>query len=141
MSNTLKESWYIVKFYETTRIFFNKYQETLVQDYKKEMDRRAPEHQMDFEEYCLVVVLFMFKENPRRRAIDKLFKAEAQELLIYYQQNSHAIKRRWDKTCDKTLFEWVLTSYDRHKADKRGPVTLHDYLNDAINKYEKLKTK
>ena len=128
-SNTLKESWSIVKFYETTRIFFNRHQETLVQDYKNEMERRTKEHQMDFEEYCLVVVLFMFKENPRKRAEDKLFQAEAQDLLLYYQNNKHSIKRRWDKTCDKTLFEWVLTSYDRHKAESKAPLSLSSFLN------------
>ena len=128
-SNTLKESWSIVKFYETTRIFFNQHQETLVQDYKNEMKRRVKEHRMDFEEYCLVVVLFMFKENPRKRAEDKLFQAEAQDLVIYYQNNKHSIKKTWNKTCDKTLFEWVLTSYDRHKANSKAPLSLSSFLN------------
>jgi hypothetical protein len=127
MNKTLKDSLSIVKFYETTRTFFNKHYNQFADDYEQEMVRRAPEHRMDFEEYCLVVVLFMFKENnPRKMPHDKLFLVEAENLLLYYQQNHKAIKKSWDKDCDNTLFEWVLTSYDRHKADSRGSISLSD---------------
>jgi hypothetical protein len=125
-TKTLKDSLSIVKFYETTRIFFNQHHNQLSDDYEIEMVRRAPEHRMDFEEYCLVVLHLMFKNEPSKRAETKLFLDESSNLIVYYQQNSHAIKRRWDKDCDKTLFEWVLTSYDRHKADSRGPISLSD---------------
>jgi hypothetical protein len=141
MTKKLKDSLSIVKFYETTRIFFNQHHNQLADDYEQEMVRRAPEHRMDFEEYCFVVLHLMFKNEKKKRAETKLFLSESTDLLLYYQQNSHAIKRRWDKDCDKTLFEWVLTSYDRHKADSRGPIMLSDFVNDAIAKYEKLKSK
>jgi hypothetical protein len=126
MTKTLKDSLSIVKFYETTRVFFNKHHNQLADDYEQEMVRRAPEHRMDFEEYCLAVVYFMFKNEPSKRAEQKLFLAEAEDLLLYYQQNHKAIKKSWDKDCDNTLFEWVLTSYDRHKADSRGSISLSD---------------
>jgi hypothetical protein len=125
-TKTLKQSLELVKFYETTRIFFNQHQNQLADDYEQEMVRRAPEHRMDFEEYCLVVLYFMFKNEPSKRAETKLFLDESSNLIVYYQQNRHALKRRWDKDCDKTLFEWVLTSYDRFKADSRGPISLSD---------------
>lgn len=128
-SNTLKESWDIVKFYETTRIFFNQHVNQLADDYEMEMSRRSKEHQMDFEEYCLVVVLFMFNSKPRKNKTDKLFESEAKDLVLYYQNNSNTIKKTWDKKFDKTLFEWVLTSYDRHKAESRPPLSLSSFLN------------
>lgn len=130
-SNTLKESWEIVKFYETTRMFFNQHLNQLADDYEMEMSRRSKEHQMDFEEYCLVVVLLFFGNKPQSKK-DKLFENEAKDLVLYYQNNHSSIKKSWDKKFDKTLFEWVLTSYDRHKAESRPPLSLSSFLN--INK-------
>jgi hypothetical protein len=128
-SNTLKDSWNIVKFYETTRIFFNQHLNQLMDDYENEMVRRSPEHQMDFEEYCLVVVLFMFSSKPRKTKTDKLFESEAKDLVLYYQNNYKTIKKTWNREVDNFLFEWVLTSYDRHKADSRPPLSLSSFLN------------
>lgn len=125
-TKTLKQSLELVKFYETTRIFFNRHHNQLADDYEIEMVRRAPEHRMDFEEYCLAVVYFMFKNEPKKTTKSKLFLSESEDLLLYYQQNHKALKKSWDKQCDNTLFEWVLTSYDRYKADSWGPIRLSD---------------
>jgi hypothetical protein len=121
---TLKQSWSIVKFYETSREFFNTHQNQLADDYEIEMVRRTEEHRMDFEEYCLVVLHLMMKTKPRKNADDKLFEAESADLLSYYQNNDKTIKKTYDKDYSKNLFEWVLTSYDRYKADSRGPIFL-----------------
>jgi hypothetical protein len=124
MKSKLEKSWELVKFYETTRIWFKNHQKQLKKDYKEEMITRAPEHRMDFEEYCLVVLYLIFKENPKKRKEDGLFKTECEDLILYYQNNHEVLKTSWDKKSDKILFEWVLTSYDRHKADSRGTLSL-----------------
>jgi hypothetical protein len=126
---TLKQSWSIVKFYETSRGFFNTHQNQLADDYELEMVRRAEEHRMDFEEYCLVVLHLMMKNKPRKNADDKLFEAESADLLSYYQNNDKSLKKTWNKDCDSTLFGWVLTSYDRFKADNRGSLSLSSLFN------------
>jgi hypothetical protein len=114
---TLKDSEKIVKFYEASRVFYNDHVNQLSDDYELEMVRRPKEHQMDFEEYCLVVFHLMFKENPDKRVEDPLFQQESYNLMVYYQQNHKYLKSSWDKSIDNNLFEWVLTSYDRFKAD------------------------
>ena len=48
---------------------------------------------------------------------DPLFQKESNDLITYYQQNHKRLKSSWDKSIDDNLFEWVLTSYDRFKAD------------------------
>ena len=121
---TLKQSWSIVKFYETSREFFNTHQNQLADDYEIEMVRRTEEHRMDFEEYCLVVLHFMMKNKLNKAANDKLFEAESADLLSYYQNNNKTINKTWDRDCDSTLFGWILTSYDRFKADNREPLSL-----------------
>ena len=117
MNKTLKDSEKLIKFYEASRVFYNKHVNQLSDDYEVEMVRRPKEHQMDFEEYCLVVLHLMFKENPDKRVEDPLFEKESGELITYYQQNHKRLKSSWDKNIDDNLFEWVLTSYDRFKAD------------------------
>ena len=117
MKKTLKDSEKLIKFYETSRVFYNQHVNQLSDDYEVEMTRRTKEHQMDFEEYCLVVLHLMFKENPHKRAEDPLFQKESYDLMVYYQQNHKYLKSSWDKSIDDNLFEWVLTSYDRFKAD------------------------
>jgi len=124
MKSKLEQSWELVKFYETTRIFFNKHKKQLIKDYHEEMIKRTPEHQMDFEEYCLVVLYLMFQDVSVKRNQDGLFKSECEDLILYYQNNHQVLKSSWNKKSDKTLFEWVLTSYDIHKADSRGPLSL-----------------
>ena len=114
---TLKDSEKIVKFYEASRVFYNDHVNQLSDDYEVEMVRRPKEHQMDFEEYCLAVFHLMFKENPDKRVEDPLFQQESYNLMVYYQQNHKYLKSSWDKSIDNNLFEWVLTSYDRFKAD------------------------
>lgn len=123
-NKTLKESQQIMAFYESTRLFYRKYEEQMMEDYKQEMERRADEHKMDFEEYCLAVLYLMFSEDRNKRKETPLFLNESKELMVYYQQNSKKIKRSWDKSCDDNLFEWVLTSYDRHKANQKGTISL-----------------
>ena len=117
MKKTLKESQKLVKFYEASRVFYNDHVNQLSEDYELEMVRRPKEHQMDFEEYCLAVFHLMFKENPDKRVEDPLFQKESYDLMVYYQQNHKYLKSSWDKSIDNNLFEWVLTSYDRFKAD------------------------
>lgn len=117
MKKTLKDSEKLIKFYEASRVFYNDHVNQLSDDYEMEMVRRPKEHQMDFEEYCLVVLHLMFKENPHKRVEDPLFQKESNDLITYYQQNHKRLKSSWDKSIDNNLFEWVLTSYDRHKAD------------------------
>lgn len=117
MKKTLKDSQKLVKFYEASRVFYNDHVNQLSDDYEVEMVRRPKEHQMDFEEYCLVVLHLMFKENPHKRVEDPLFQKESNDLITYYQQNHKRLKSSWDKSIDDNLFEWVLTSYDRFKAD------------------------
>jgi hypothetical protein len=84
---------------------------------------------MDFEEYCLVVLHLMMKNKPRKNADDKLFEVESADLLSYYQNNDKSLKKTWNKDCDSTLFGWVLTSYDRFKADNRGSLSLSTIFN------------
>jgi len=117
MKKTLKDSEKLIKFYEASRVFYNDHVNQLSDDYEVEMVRRPKEHQMDFEEYCLVVLHLMFKENPHKRVEDPLFQKESNDLITYYQQNHKRLKSSWDKSIDDNLFEWVLTSYDRFKAD------------------------
>jgi hypothetical protein len=117
MKKTLKESQKLVKFYEASRVFFNEHVNQLFEDYEVEMVRRPKEHQMDFEEYCLAVLHLMFRDNPNKRVTDPLFQRESLNLITYYQQNKKSLKSSWDKSIDDNLFEWVLTSYDRFKAD------------------------
>lgn len=129
---TLKDSEKLIKFYESSRVFYNKHVNQLSDDYEVEMVRRPKEHQMDFEEYCLVVLHLMFKENPHKRVEDPLFEKESKDLIVYYQNNHKTIKqtwatfKTWDMNCDQTLFEWVLTSYDRFKADEKSGISLSD---------------
>ena len=117
MKKTLKDSEKLIKFYEASRVFYNDHVNQLSDDYEVEMVRRPKEHQMDFEEYCLVVLHLMFKENPNKRVEDPLFQKESNDLITFYQQNHKRLKSSWDKSIDDNLFEWVLTSYDRFKAD------------------------
>ena len=117
MKKTLKDSEKIVKFYEASRVFYNDHVNQLSDDYEVEMVRRPKEHQMDFEEYCLVVLHMLFKHNHDKRVEDPLFQKESGDLITYYQQNHKRLKSSWDKNIDDNLFEWVLTSYDRFKAD------------------------
>ena len=114
---TLKDSEKLIKFYEASRVFYNDHVNQLSDDYEVEMVRRTKEHQMDFEEYCLVVLYFMFMNNPDKRLEDPLFRKESYDLMVFYQQNKKSLKSSWDKNIDDNLFEWVLTSYDRFKAD------------------------
>ena len=129
MKTKLEKSWNIVKFYETTRQWYRQHELELSLNWGKEMEQRSKVHQMDQPEYCLVVLYLMFKENPKKRKEDDLFENESKNLLTYYQNNSKTIKKTWDKKCDMTLFEWTLTSYDRHKADMRGPLSLSTIFN------------
>ena len=117
MKKTLKDSEKLIKFYEASRVFYNDHVNQLSDDYEVEMVRRPKEHQMDFEEYCLVVLYFMFMNNPDKRLEDPLFRKESYDLMVFYQQNKKSLKSSWDKNIDDNLFEWVLTSYDRFKAD------------------------
>ena len=117
MKKTLKDSEKLIKFYEASRVFYNDHVNQLSDDYEVEMVRRPKEHQMDFEEYCLVVLYFMFMNNPDKRLEDPLFRKESYDLMVFYQQNKKSLKSSWDKSIDDNLFEWVLTSYDRFKAD------------------------
>ena len=130
---TLKQSWSIVKFYETSREFYSLHENQLADDYEVEMVRRTEEHRMDFEEYCLVVLHLMMKTKPRKRAEDKLFETESADLLSYYQNNCKSLKETYNKDCDATLFGWVLTSYDRHKADNRESLSLSTNLKKTKN--------
>ena len=130
MNKTLKDSEKLIKFYEASRVFYNKHVNQLSDDYEVEMVRRPKEHQMDFEEYCLVVLHLMFKENPDKRVEDPLFEKESGELITYYQQNHKRLKSSWDKNIDDNLFEWVLTSYDRFKADKKSGISLSDIFKN-----------
>jgi hypothetical protein len=114
---TLEDSEKIVKFYEASRTFYKEYVNQLSDDYEVEMVRRPKEHQMDFEEYCLVVLHMLFKHNHDKRVEDPLFQEESRNLITYYQQNHKYLRKSWDKSIDDNLFEWVLTSYDRFKAD------------------------
>lgn len=114
---TLKDSEKLIKFYEASRVFYNDQVNQLSEDYKVEMVRRTKEHQMDFEEYCLVVLYFMFTQNPDKRLEDPLFRKESYDLMVFYQENKKSLKSSWDKSIDDNLFEWILTSYDRFKAD------------------------
>lgn len=129
-TKTLDDSMKIVKFYETSRIFFNQHRSQLMDDYELEMVRRSKEHRMDFEEYCLSVLFLMFRDNPHVRTEDKLFENESHDLLLYYQLNKKSLKKTWDKNCDDTLFEWTLTSYDRYKADNRSGILLSDIFKN-----------
>lgn len=120
MKKTLEDSEKLIKFYEASRVFYNDHVNQLSDDYEVEMVRRPKEHQMDFEEYCLVVLHLMFQENadkPDKRVEDPLFQKESKNLITYYQQNHKYLKSSWDRSIDNNLFEWVLTSYDRFKAD------------------------
>ena len=117
MNKTLKDSQKLVKFYEASRVFYNDHVNQLYEDYVVEMVKRPKEHQMDFEEYCLAVLHLMFRDNPNKRITDPLFQRESLNLITYYQQNKKSLKSSWDKNIDDNLFEWVLTSYDRFKAD------------------------
>ena len=117
MKKTLKDSEKLIKFYEASRVFYNDHVNQLSDDYEVEMVRRSKEHQMDFEEYCLVVLYFMFMNNPDKRLEDPLFRKESYDLMVFYQQNKKSLKSSWDKNIDDNLFEWILTSYDRFKAD------------------------
>ena len=117
MKKTLKDSEKIVKFYEASRVFYNDHVNQLSDDYEVEMVRRPKEHQMDFEDYCLVVLHMLFKHNHENRVEDPLFEKESGDLITYYQQNHKRLRKTWDKNIDDSLFEWVLTSYDRFKAD------------------------
>ena len=117
MKKTLKDSEKLIKFYEASRVFYNDHVNQLSDDYEVEMVRRTKEHQMDFEEYCLVVLYFMFMNNPDKRLEDPLFRKESYDLMVFYQQNKKSLKSSWDKNIDDNLFEWILTSYDRFKAD------------------------
>ena len=114
---TLEDSQKIVKFYKASRTFYKEYVNQLSDDYEVEMVRRPKEHQMDFEEYCLVVLHMLFKHNHDKRVEDPLFQEESKNLITYYQQNHKSLRKSWDKSIDDNLFEWVLTSYDRFKAD------------------------
>ena len=117
MKKTLKDSEKLIKFYEASRVFYNDHVNQLLDDYEVEMVRRPKEHQMDFEEYCLVVLHMLFKHNHDKRVEDPLFQKESGDLMVFYQQNKKSLKSSWDKNIDDNLFEWVLTSYDRFKAD------------------------
>jgi hypothetical protein len=117
MKKTLKDSEKLIKFYEASRVFYNDHVNQLSDDYEVEMVRRPKQHQMDFEEYCLAVLHLMFKENQDKRVEDPLFQKESGDLITYYQQNHKRLRKTWDKSIDDSLFEWVLTSYDRSKAD------------------------
>ena len=130
MNKTLKDSEKLIKFYEASRVFYNDHVNQLSDDYEVEMVRRPKEHQMDFEEYCLVVLHLMFKENPDKRVEDPLFEKESGELITYYQQNHKRLKSSWDKNIDDNLFEWVLTSYDRFKADQKSGILLSDIFKN-----------
>ena len=114
---TLKDSEKLIKFYEASRVFYNDQVNQLSDDYEVEMVRRTKEHQMDFEEYCLVVLYFMFTQNPDKRLEDPLFRKESYDLMVFYQENKKSLKSSWDKSIDDNLFEWIFTSYDRFKAD------------------------
>jgi hypothetical protein len=127
---TLKDSEKLIKFYEASRVFYNKHVNQLSDDYEVEMVRRPKEHQMDFEEYCLVVLHMLFKHNHENRVEDPLFEKESGELITYYQQNHKRLKSSWDKNIDDNLFEWVLTSYDRFKADKKSGISLSDIFKN-----------
>jgi hypothetical protein len=116
-NKTLEESQKIVEFYKASRTFYNEYVHTLINDYQVEMKVRPKKHQMDFEEYCLVVLHFLFKNNIDKRIEDPLFIKESYDLITYYQQNHKHLRKSWDKSIDDNLFEWVLTSYDRFKSD------------------------
>jgi hypothetical protein len=114
---TLEDSQKIVKFYQAARVFYNDHVNQLSEDYEVEMKRRPKEHQMDFEEYCLVVFHLMFKQSDDKRIETPLFIKESYDLMVYYQHNYVYLKKSWDRSIDNNLFEWVLTSYDRFKAD------------------------
>lgn len=114
---TLKDSKRIVIFYQSLREFYHQHVNQLSDDYELEMVRRPKEHQMDFEEYCLAVFHLMFKEYENTSIENPLFIKESKDLMVYYQQNHKYLKSSWDKSIDNNLFEWVLTSYDRFKAD------------------------
>ena len=114
---TLKDSEKLINFYKASRTFYKEYVNQLSDDYEVEMVRRPKEHQMDFEEYCLVVLHMLFKHNHDKRVEDPLFQEESKNLITYYQQNHKSLRKSWDKSIDDNLFEWVLTSYDRFKAD------------------------
>ena len=114
---TLKDSKRIVIFYQSLREFYHQHVNQLSDDYEVEMVRRPKEHQMDFEEYCLAVFHLMFKEYENTSIENPLFIKESKDLMVYYQQNHKYLKSSWDKSIDNNLFEWVLTSYDRFKAD------------------------
>ena len=123
---TLKDSQKLIKFYETSRAFYNRHVSQLSDDYEVEMVRRTKEHQMDFEEYCLVALYFIFTQNPDKRLEDPLFRKESYDLMVFYQENKKSLKSSWDKSIDDNLFEWILTSYDRFKADKKSGISLSD---------------
>lgn len=129
MKKTLKDSEKLIKFYEASRVFYNEHVNQLSEDYEVEMVRRPKEHQMDFEEYCFVVLFLMFKDNPDKRVEDPLFQSESHDLILYYQMNKKTLKTSWDKTIDNNLFEWVLTSYDRFKAESFEPICLSQIFN------------
>jgi hypothetical protein len=114
---TLKDSKRIVIFYQSLREFYHQHVNQLSDDYEVEMVRRPKEHQMDFEEYCLAVFHLMFKEYESTSIENPLFIKESKDLMVYYQQNHKYLKSSWDRSIDDNLFEWVLTSYDRFKAD------------------------
>ena len=130
MKKTLKDSEKLIKFYEASRVFYNKHVNQLSDDYEVEMVRRPKEHQMDFEEYCLVVLHMLFKHNHDQRIEDPLFQKESGDLITYYQQNHKRLRKTWDKSIDDSLFEWVLTSYDRFKADEKSGISLSDIFKN-----------
>ncbi len=121
---TLKQSQQIVRFYETTRIWYKEHSKQLVEDYTEEMNNRTEEHQMDFEEYCLAVLYFMFQTGPVKRETDGLFMEESKNLLHYYQNNHEKIKSSYNTDSDDSLFDWVLRSYDQHKAEEWGGTSI-----------------
>lgn len=123
-TKTLKESQMLVRFYETARIVYQQYKDQFFKDYVIEMERRCVDNQMDFEEYVLTCLYIMFNEPKKKRKEDVLFRAECGDLIIFYRNNHKKLKRSWDKSCDDNLFEWVLTSYDRYKADMKGTLSL-----------------
>jgi len=124
---TLNDSQKIVKFYETTREWYKHWELQLSLDWAEEMERRTKDNQMDQTEYCLAVLYLMFYDE--NKPSDKPFTEEARNLLTYYQNNFKTIEKTWDKKCDMTLFEWTLTSYDRHKADMKGTLSLSTIFN------------
>jgi hypothetical protein len=126
-TKTLNDSLKIVKFYEATREWYKHCELQLSLDWAEEMERRPKVHHIDQPEYCLSVLWLMF--NNTNKPSDKPFTEEARNLLSYYQNNFKTIKKTWDKKCDMTLFEWTLTSYDRYKADMRGPLSLSTIFN------------